>query len=103
MYKIVCDDLDVKYTYVGSTENFTRRKAQHKMRCKDATQTLKLYTTMRENGGFDNLTMVKIETCMCDTKLDARKRERYWYEKMNANLNELRPHATREEIYLRKR
>jgi len=30
MYKIVCDDLDVKFNYVGSTQNFTRRKCQHK-------------------------------------------------------------------------
>ena len=75
MYKIVCNDLDVKYTYVGSTMNFTRRKAQHKLRRKDATRTNKLYTTIREHGGFEYFTMVKIETCMCDTKLDSRMRE----------------------------
>ena len=62
MYKIVCNDLDVKYTYVGSTENFTRRKCEHKRRCNDATRTNKLYNTIRDNGGFDNFTMLKIET-----------------------------------------
>jgi hypothetical protein len=44
--------------------------------------------------------MVKIETCICDSTLDVRKRERYCYEELNANLNTNRPHTTSEETKL---
>ena len=30
MYKIVCNDLSILDCYVGSTTDFTRRKAEHK-------------------------------------------------------------------------
>jgi len=97
-YKIVCNDLDVKYTYVGSTTNFTRRKCQHKGNSNDEKYGhMKLYKIINENGGFANWTMVKIETCICASTLDARKRERYFYEELNANMNMIRPMSTLEE------
>jgi len=40
--KIVCNDLDIKYTYVGSTKNFTRRKYEHKHESKDNKRTYRL-------------------------------------------------------------
>ena len=33
IYKIVCDDLNVKDCYVGSTTNFIKRKRHHKEAC----------------------------------------------------------------------
>ena len=33
IYKIVCNDLDVKFTYVGHTTNITKRRYQHKFCC----------------------------------------------------------------------
>jgi hypothetical protein len=41
--------------------------------------------------------MVKIENITCDSTLDARTWERYWYEKLNANMNTNRPMRTSEE------
>jgi hypothetical protein len=33
IYKLCCNDPTVKDVYVGSTTNFSRRKAQHKFSC----------------------------------------------------------------------
>jgi hypothetical protein len=77
MYKIVCDDLDVKFNYVGSTQNFTRSKCQHKRNSNDKKKAhMKLYKIINENGGFSNWSMIKLESCYCASNLDARKRER---------------------------
>jgi len=61
-YKIVCDDLDIKYTYVGSTKNFTRRKCMHKYASKHQKLShMKVYSTIGEHGGWNNWSMIKIE------------------------------------------
>ena len=52
IYKICCDDLP-EFIYVGSTKSFIKRKSQHKRSCNNG-DTKKLYTTIRENGGWDN-------------------------------------------------
>ena len=101
MYKIVCDVLTVKYCYVGHTTDFTKRKYTHKTSCtnvKDKLYNLKLYTTIRANGGWDNWTMVLIEKYPCENKQQALQRERFWYEELNADLNMVRPYMTEEEI-----
>ena len=46
MYKIVCDDLNVKDCYVGHTINMTKRKCWHKSSCnneKNKNHNLKIY------------------------------------------------------------
>ena len=100
IYKIVCDDLTVKYCYVGHTTDFTNRKYNHKSRCnneKSKKHNYKIYTTIRENGGWDNWTMVLIEKYPCENKQQAEQRERFWYEELNADLNMIRPHMTKED------
>jgi predicted GIY-YIG superfamily endonuclease len=61
IYKICCDDLP-EYIYVGSTKSIIKRKSQHKIHCNNGN-TRKLYTTIRENGGWNNWRMVIIEEC----------------------------------------
>jgi len=99
MYKIVCDDLDVSFNYVGSTKKIIKRKIRHKSDSKNEKyRHMKLYKIINDNGGWDNFSMVKIESCICETTLDARIRERYWYEKLNATMNSNRPIRTSEEV-----
>jgi len=87
-YKICCNDINVKYQYVGSTTNFINRKCNHKYACKsEKNKHLKVYKTINEHGGFDNWSMIKIESNFFETKLDANKHERYWFEKLNADMN----------------
>ena len=33
IYKIVCNDLNIKDCYIGSTTSFTKRKNRHKSNC----------------------------------------------------------------------
>jgi hypothetical protein len=100
IYKIVCNDLNIKDLYVGSTSNFVKRKSKHKGCCNNEDHkdyNLKVYQVIRENGGWDNWTMVEIEKYPCNDNNEARKRERYWFEELNANLNSCFPQRTRQE------
>ena len=95
IYKIVCNNLDVKHCYVGLTNDFTRRKGEHKRTC-EKNKPIKIYEVINENGGWTNWSMLKIESVI-DSKVDAQKKERYWYEKLNADLNMVCPNRDRKE------
>lgn len=100
IYKIVCNDINVTDVYVGHTTNFINRKKWHKKSCnntKDKCYNLKLYQYIRENGGWDNFSMVIVEEYPCNNLEEARHKERYWYETLNAKLNVLCPIITEEE------
>ena len=100
MYKIVCNDLDIKDVYVGNTTEFTKRKAEHKAGCckeNHKEYSKMLYQFIRENGGWDNFSMLEIEKFPCADGNEARARERYWFEELKATLNKVRPSITKEE------
>ena len=64
IYKIVCNDLTITESYVGSTTDFRRRKSQHKSSCNtinNSKYNQKNYIFIRENGGWENWTMLEIE------------------------------------------
>jgi predicted GIY-YIG superfamily endonuclease len=57
IYKIVCNDLDVPFLYVGFTTDFTKRKNRHKTSCNNSNSeayNFKIYSFIRSNGGWDN-------------------------------------------------
>ena len=85
IYKICCDDLP-EFIYVGSTKSFRNRKSSHK---KDYNKgdTKKLYTTIRENGGWDKWRMVIVEDIGEVSLTQARIKEEEHRVKLNANLN----------------
>jgi hypothetical protein len=90
MYKIVCKDDDCDLIYVGSTTDFTRRKQQHKTRCKNSNDKhhhLKVYKTIRDNGDWENFKMIQIEKYPCQDSHDARKREDELMLELKANMN----------------
>jgi len=100
MYKIVCNDIAVTDVYVGHTTDFINRKACHKRNCNNSNRreySLKLYQYIRENGGWDNFSIIIIEEYPCNNKEEARHRERYWYETLNATLNMVCPIISDEE------
>lgn len=101
IYKIVCNDLNIIDMYVGSTTNFTMRKNRHKRSCYDESNAYaynyKVYKMIRDNGGWDNWTMLEIEKYPCDDKNEARLRERHWYEQLNSTLNTARPIINAED------
>ena len=91
IYKIVCNDLNITDVYVGHTTNFIKRKAKHKSNCNNINSkayNLKIYNTIRNNGGFENWSMIEIEKFQdCNDINEASARERYYYELLNAKLN----------------
>jgi hypothetical protein len=95
MYKIVCKDIEIRDINVGQTTEFTKRKynnsnltKQISLKHNDPCNRI-LYDTVRNNGGWDNWSMIKIENYPCETRLDAESRERYWMEELKSNLNKL--------------
>jgi hypothetical protein len=98
MYKIVCNDLEIKDIYVGHTTDFIRRKTQHKSSC-IKKQNVKLYKTIHDNGGWENWSMIEIEKYPCNDFNEAVARERHWYETLNANLNVQYPSRSQKEYY----
>jgi hypothetical protein len=102
IYKIVCNDVNIKDLYVGHTTNFTKRKNGHKSNCNNINSKLHnyyVYQFIRNNGNWDNFSMIEVEKYFCNDKLEAKKRERYWIEMLNANLNKVIPSRTFKEYY----
>ena len=99
-YKIVCNDLNVKDCYVGSTAHFTSRKANHKIACNLETHpryNYKIYQIIRNNGGWSNWSMILIDVIPCQNGEEARKKERELYEQLNATMNNNIPNRSHEE------
>lgn len=102
MYKLVCNDLNIKECYVGHTTDFKTRKYNHKQsventNCKD--YNYKKSKFIREHGGWENWSMIQIETYECNNLQEAIARERYWYEELHATLNKCVPNGSPKEYY----
>lgn len=100
MYKICPKNSNLKYCYIGHTNNFGFRKRQHQLPCIDITHIkshIKLYKAIRENGGWDEWEMIEIEKFNGKTKLEARIREQELIDEYGANLNSLKAYITEDE------
>ena len=86
IYKIMCKDSKIDFFYIGSTINFRSRKCQHKNESKNSN--LKIYTIIRENGGWENWEMNPIEIFSCKQKIELRIREQFWIDRLNPDLND---------------
>jgi hypothetical protein len=105
IYKIICANPDIKDCYVGQTANFKQRKRAHKTICRNInsnSHNIRVYKTIRENGGWENWTMIEIEKFPCTNEREATARERYWMERLESNLNSILPQITNDEIKLNK-
>jgi len=100
IYKIVCNDLNITECYVGHTTNFVQRKNFHKTSCnnqKTHNSNYKIYQTIRDDGGWDNWSMIEVEKYPCNDINEATARERHWYEQLNSKLNSRYPGRTKKE------
>ena len=100
IYKIVCKDTNVKDSYVGYTTDFKDRKRCHKRGCCDEKRkdySYKVYKCIRENGGWDNWSMIEIEKYPCDDWKAATAREFYWFSELKCTLNVQVPTRTQKE------
>ena len=102
IYKLCCNDLNVKDVYVGSTTNFIRRKAQHKVNCNNKNSIkymYPVYSFIRKNGNWENWTMVMVREYKTTSKSKLKRKERRYIEKLGATLNASIPSRTRKDYY----
>jgi hypothetical protein len=90
IYKIYCKDEKIIDIYIGHTTNFVKRKYQHKILSNSGNQ-LKIYETIRKNGGWDNWDMVEIACYNCKNSIEARIREQEHYDLLKPTLNKINP------------
>ena len=100
IYKLVCNDLRVNDCYVGHTTNFKNRKNVHKHTCINPNvedHNMPVYKFIRENGGWQNWSMILIDTFECNNKLEAEAKEREIIETLKPTLNKFTPCRSKEE------
>ena len=102
IYKLCCKDPLITEIYIGSTTNFIKRKHRHKWNCNNNTEknkkyNLKVYKFIRNNGGFENWTMIMLEQYNCNNKKELESRERYCIELLKPTLNGQLPTRTKQE------
>jgi hypothetical protein len=101
IYKIKCKDETIPDLYVGHTFNLKKRTALHKSDYNNQNSkryNYKLYQVIRSNGGFENWIVEVVEEYKnCISLEDARNKEKYWFNKLEANLNSNNPLRTVEE------
>jgi hypothetical protein len=93
-YKIHCKNTDVKDIYIGHTTNFVQRKHAHKRSCintKSVNSNCKVYTIIREFGGWNNWKMEIIAFHDCVDHSAARVIEQQYFEEYNATMNSIEP------------
>jgi hypothetical protein len=99
IYKIYCKDSNVNEIYVGHTTNFIKRKYSHKIESNRLKNQLKIYSTIRQNGGWDNWDMVEIAKYNCKDKTEARIKEQKHFEELKANLNSCPPFVDKNSYF----
>jgi hypothetical protein len=95
IYKIYCKDETIKDLYVGHTTNFIKRKDSHENACNNLNNNIKIYKTIRTNGGWENWDMVEIATYCCKDRTEARIKENEHYNKLPASLNSHQPYVNK--------
>ena len=101
IYKLVPNDLNLDLIYIGSTTNFRARKFTHKNFCNNINSKAynrKVYKMIRDNGGWNQWSMIEIEKYPCADSNECRKRERELMEQFNANLNTNKAFLTPKEF-----
>ena len=100
VYKLCCNDPEIKEVYVGSTKNLRVRKNLHKSRCHNENgekYNLNVYQFIRANGGFSNFDIIQLERFEFNTKYELHARERHYIELLKASLNKAIPTRTVKE------
>jgi hypothetical protein len=100
IYKICCKDPTITDIYVGHTTDLRRRKNCHRTRCNnenDKKYNCNVYQFIRDHGNFDNWEIIVLEKYPCNNANEARLRERYWLETLQATLNIVIPSRTLQQ------
>jgi len=100
IYKIYSKIKGVNEIYIGSSTKFNNRCKGHYKNCiypNVESYYLKLYNYIRDNGGFENFIIEKIEHYPCNNKLQLRQREQHFIDTLKPSLNDSRAYRTDEQ------
>jgi hypothetical protein len=90
IYKFYCIDENINDFYIGYTTNFEGRKGVHRRCCcnpKNNSYKNRMYTFIRNNGGWNNWEFTILENCNVDNKKQAREIEKNYIRRFNPTLN----------------
>jgi hypothetical protein len=105
IYKLINYDYP-DLVYVGSTTNFTKRKKDHKENVNNIKRpgyNRKVYTNIREHGGWESWSMVQVCEYSCENKIQARQEEDRQMITLKATLNTKKAYSTYDERLENKR
>lgn len=106
IYKLCCKNISIIDIYIGHTTNFNQRKHNHKTICNNKNTknyNLNVYKFIRNNGGWDNWSMIQIEELNCNNSREAALRERFWIETLKPKLNTVNSFTFEKEKILQKK
>jgi len=101
VYIISCKDKDINASYIGKTNDFKRRKAQHRSLTNNANaphHSYRLYRLIREFGGWENFDMVEIKGGL--DNIEATEIERKLYIDLKPYMNTQYPGRTIEQYHI---
>ena len=90
VYRLLCLDKNIKEFYIGSTADLKRRTGQHKYDCNNSNSpkhNFKVYTCIREHGGWDNW---KVDIELLTTGMEKKDRlelEQNYIDCLKPDLN----------------
>lgn len=91
IYKIYNSvDPTITEHYIGSSSNFSRRKARHHYNSKTPTASeynYNVYQFIRNNGGWKDWKMEVIENYICETRKELNEREKHYILNRHNLLN----------------
>tara|TARA_R110000823_G_scaffold297644_1_gene417846 strand:+ start:35 stop:613 length:579 start_codon:yes stop_codon:yes gene_type:complete len=107
IYKLCCLDVDVKEIYIGSSTNFKQRKNRHKCDCNRENSKLYnsyVYRFIRDNGGWDNWTMIELHKYPCNDKRELECEENRVMIELQSQLNSQKAYQSKEDLdeYIKK-
>lgn len=100
IYKLCCNNPTITDIYIGHTTDKIRRKQGHKNTYNNPNSkkyNYYVYEFIRNNGGWNNWSMIVVEEYPCENKNQAELRERHWIETESATLNTYIPTRTHKE------
>lgn len=102
IYKISCKEVSVTDLYVGHTTDFTKRRKSHRYACEDPKANAKLYTFIREHGGWQNWKIEIVNFFNCSDLTEARQKEQEYFTSLGATLNSVEPFPSAKVIVEKK-
>ena len=87
--------------YVGHTTDFTKRKSAHKQhtnRENGNEYNRKVYTMIRENGGWEMFNMIEVKKFPCNDKREAEAEEDKVMRELKASMNTNRAFLTPDDV-----